>query len=116
MEQWKERFISNLCQEFPTGEYENWARCRQLFPHVKLATSQRPESQDSKREWATLLYRGAWYAWQMGNVSDAREIASKSRKQRVVIFGAESEEALDSTAILASAYKLEGNWEGAEQL
>ncbi|KAJ5737309.1 uncharacterized protein N7483_002434 [Penicillium malachiteum] len=116
MEQWKERFITNLCQEFPTGEYENWTRCRQLFPHVKSAISLRPESQDALQQWATLLYRGAWYAWQMGNVTDAKELASKSRKQRVAMFGADGEEALDSTAMLAAAYMLEGRWEEAEQL
>lgn len=32
IERWKEQFISNLCREFPTGEYENWEKCRQLFP------------------------------------------------------------------------------------
>jgi hypothetical protein len=51
IQQWKEKFISNLCQEFPTGEYENWERCRSLYPHVKSAMSQLPESQDSLRQW-----------------------------------------------------------------
>ncbi|KAI2716294.1 hypothetical protein DTO013E5_9922 [Penicillium roqueforti] len=37
VEQWKEKFIGSLCQEFPTGEYENWEKCRLLFPHVKCA-------------------------------------------------------------------------------
>src|SRR4051812_789534 len=27
-EEWKERFIKNLYGEFPTGQYENWERCR----------------------------------------------------------------------------------------
>jgi hypothetical protein len=110
MEQWKEHFIANLCQEFPTGEYGNWTMCQQLFPHVKSAMSQRPESQNYLRQWATLLYRGAWYAWQMGNISDAREMASKSRKQRVAMFGADGEEALNSTDMLAFTYRLEGRW------
>jgi hypothetical protein len=52
----------------------------------------------------------------MGNISDAKEMASKSRKQRVAIFGADSEEALDSTGMLAIAYGLEGRWEEAEKL
>ncbi|KAJ6003798.1 hypothetical protein N7540_011191 [Penicillium herquei] len=41
---WRERFISILCEEFPTGEYENWERCRSLFPRVKAAMSQPPVS------------------------------------------------------------------------
>ncbi|KAK9846161.1 hypothetical protein MYU51_002992, partial [Penicillium brevicompactum] len=115
-EQWKERFISILAQEFPTGEYENWEICRPLFPHVKEATSQRPESEESLRNWATLLYNGAWYASKSGIPTDMRDMASKSMKERVRLLGAEHEEALGSTAILARAWSLEGRWEEAEKL
>ncbi|KAJ5651655.1 hypothetical protein N7507_009081 [Penicillium longicatenatum] len=98
---WRERFIRNLSDEFPTGEYENWERCRSLFPHVRAAISQRPESREP------LL---------SGNIADARDMASKSHKQRVKLLGAQAEEALASTAMLAEAYSLEGRWEEAEQL
>lgn len=40
IDKWKDRFISILCNEFPTGGHENWERCRPLFPHVKSAMSQ----------------------------------------------------------------------------
>lgn len=99
-----------------SGEYENWAICRRLFPHVKAALSQQPGSQESLREWATLLYKGAWYASQSGILADARDMALKSRKQRVRLLGEEHEDALDSTAILARAWSLEGRWEKAERL
>ncbi|KAJ5414716.1 hypothetical protein N7509_001343 [Penicillium cosmopolitanum] len=116
MERWKEHFISMLCQEFPSGEYKNWERCQSLFPHVKSALSQRPESQESLRKWATLLYNGAWYATESGNIADAREMALNSRKQRVKIKGEEDEESLSSTEMLAMAYLHEGRWEEAEKL
>ncbi|KAJ5335691.1 Tetratricopeptide-like helical [Penicillium brevicompactum] len=44
MHQLKGEFISTLCDEFPTGQYENWERYRPLFPHVKSAMSQKPAS------------------------------------------------------------------------
>ncbi|CAI7582939.1 unnamed protein product [Penicillium pancosmium] len=116
IEQWKEQFIRNLYREFPTGEYENWARCRQLFPHVKSAMSQCPNSHGSQQEWATLLYKGAWYSRELGNASDAREMASKSRKLGMMVFGLDGEEALRSTAMLARVHMLEGRWEEAEKL
>ncbi|KAJ5917562.1 hypothetical protein N7466_011116 [Penicillium verhagenii] len=116
LERWKEQFIMVLWQRFPTGEYENWARCQSLFPHVKSAMSQRPKSQESLVQWATLLYRGAWYAQESGNFVESRDMASKSRKQRALIFGSEGEQTLKSTAMLAGAYRLEGGWEEAEQL
>ncbi|QKX61690.1 uncharacterized protein TRUGW13939_08845 [Talaromyces rugulosus] len=115
-EEWKEQFIENLHAEFPTGEYENWERCRSLFPHVRSAVSHRPKSQDTLRSWAAILYRGAWYARGCGNISDAREMAYMSRKERIKISGAEDEEALSSTAMLADVYRFEGRWEEAEKL
>jgi hypothetical protein len=55
--------------KFPTGEYENWERCRSLFPHVRAAMSQRPGAREPLLSWATLLYRGAWYASETGNIA-----------------------------------------------
>ncbi|KAK9604423.1 hypothetical protein V6Z93_002391 [Aspergillus fumigatus] len=116
IERWRERFIYNLSDAFPTGAYENWERCRSLFPHVRAAMSQRPEAREPLLRWATLLYRGAWYASTSGNIADARDMASKSHKQRLKLLGAQAEEALASTAMLAEAYSLEGRWDEAEQL
>ncbi|KAJ5826076.1 hypothetical protein N7474_003214 [Penicillium riverlandense] len=115
-ERWKERFISNLSYKFPTGEYENWEICRLLFPHVKAAISERPKSQESLRNWATLLYNSAWYALWSGILADGKDMALKSRKQRVILLGEEHEEALDSTTMLARAWSLQGHWEEAEKL
>ncbi|KAJ5288302.1 hypothetical protein N7508_011077 [Penicillium antarcticum] len=116
IDQWRDKFISILYDEFPTGEYENWERCRPLFPHVKSAMSQRPTSPQSLQQWATLLYRGAWYASQSGNIVDVRQLAAKSREQRMILFDENQEDVLDSTDMLATAYWLEGQWEKAEQL
>ncbi|CAI7654833.1 unnamed protein product [Penicillium crustosum] len=116
IDQWREKFVSNLYREFPTGRYENWGKCRSLFPHVRSAISQRPESVESLLKWATLLYRGAWYASESGNIADLREMATKSRQARIKILGSEDKEALASTDMLAKAYSLEGWWGEAEQL
>ncbi|KAJ5149701.1 hypothetical protein N7448_001279 [Penicillium atrosanguineum] len=115
-DKWREKFISNLCEEFPTGRYEDWERCRPLFPHVKSAMSHRPVSFKSLRQWATLLYKGAWYASQRGDYVDAREMASRSRNERAILFGEEHEEFVESTSMVAKIYWLEGRWQQAEQL
>ncbi|CAI7666504.1 unnamed protein product [Penicillium palitans] len=111
VEQWKEKFISSLCQQFPTGEYENWESCRLLFPHVKCAILQQPKSRDSLLEWAALLYKGAY-----GQIADVREMALKSKEQRVKLLSGEDEKVLESTRLLAKAYLLEGWWGEAERL
>lgn len=115
-EKWKRQFIKNLCYSFPTGQYESWDTCQLLFPHLKLAVSQRPDLDDSVLYWAELLYRGARYALGSGRFADAREMASKSRDERAKILGIQDEQALASTTILAIAYRLSGEWEEAARL
>ncbi|KAJ5416976.1 uncharacterized protein N7487_000526 [Penicillium crustosum] len=59
---------------------------------------------------------GAWYAIKCGSISVAEDFAAMSRKQRMKIGGAEDKDTLNSTTILAEAYRIEGRWEEAEQL
>ncbi|CAG8135604.1 unnamed protein product [Penicillium olsonii] len=116
IDQWRDKIIGILCDEFPTGEYENWDRCGPLFPHFKSAMSKRPASTQSLLQWATLLYEGAWYASRCGNIIDTREMTSRSRNQRTMALGNTHEKFVESTAILAIAHWHEGRWKEAEQL
>ncbi|KAF2678089.1 TPR-like protein [Lentithecium fluviatile CBS 122367] len=116
LEQWRRQFISNLCAEFPTGQYENWTACQALFAHAKSAVGQQPEDKPSLAEWATLLYRAAWYAEATGNITDAVALAVKSMKARKKVLGQEHEDTLRSIAMVGLAYKLGGRWSKAEAL
>jgi hypothetical protein len=103
-ERWKQQFIRNLCVELPTGEYENWVRCQALFPHAQVAAAQRPEEQDSLRDWASILYKAAWYAWRMGNVVEAEQMSVQAMKVRERILGREHNDTLHSRAMVGVAY------------
>jgi hypothetical protein len=116
LEQWKEQFISNLCAAFPTGEYENWATCQELFAHAKAAVGQQPEDKSSKAEWATVLYRAAWFAGETGKIADAKALAMKAMKARKEVLGQGHDDTLMSTAMVGLSYKLEGRWDDAEKL
>jgi predicted component of type VI protein secretion system/UDP-2,3-diacylglucosamine pyrophosphatase LpxH len=116
LEQWKQRFISNLCAAFPMGNYENWAVCKGLFVHAKSAAEQRPEREDSLREWASLLYKAAWYALRTGSWVEAEAMSLQSVKTRKKILGPEHEETLWSMAIVGEAYRIKGRWKEAEAL
>ncbi|KAM0168838.1 hypothetical protein ACHAPF_010602 [Botrytis cinerea] len=115
-EKWKQQFIKNLNEELPTGEYENWVQCRTLFPHAKLALLHEPEEQNSLQEWASILYKAGWYAWQMGNGKDAEKLSVKSMKVRKKIFGREHDDTLNSMAIVGLVYESRGQWDAAEEL
>ena len=115
-ERWKQQFIKNLDAELPTGEYENWVRCQALFPHAQSAAAQQPEEQDSLRDWASILYKAAWYAWSMGKGVEAEKMSVQAMKVRKRILGREHNNTLDSMAMVGLAYNLRGRWDAAEEL
>src|SRR5271170_5802516 len=116
LEKWKQQYIKNLCTEFPTGEHENWAKCQALFPHAKSAVAQRPDGEGSLREWASLLYNAAWYAWRRGNVADAEKMLINAMKARKKMLGQEHKETLSSMGMVGLAYHLGGRWREAEEV
>ena len=116
LEAWKQRYIKNLSAEFPTGEYENWTYCQTLFPHAKSALAQRPKGERSLREWASLLYNAAWYAWKKGNITEAVNLSEIVMEVRKKILGEEDKETLSSMGMAGRAYSLGGRWKEAEEL
>jgi hypothetical protein len=106
LEGWKQQFVSNLHAAFPTGQYENWAACQALYAHAKAALAQQPKDESSIAEWATVLYRAAWFAERIGNIADAEILATKAMKARKKVLGQENEDTLWSVAMVGLAYKL----------
>ncbi|KAK2592705.1 hypothetical protein QQS21_009606 [Conoideocrella luteorostrata] len=115
-EQWKNRFLVRLCAEIPEGEYKNWTKCQALFPHAQSVAAQRPVSEKSMKEWATILYRAAWYALRVGKGIEAEDLSIKALKARKKIFDKPHRHVTDSKAMVALAYSLRGRWEAAEEL
>ncbi|OCK96219.1 putative kinesin [Cenococcum geophilum 1.58] len=116
LERWRQQFIANLCAEFPTGQYENWRKCQALLPHATSALAQKPESDESLKKWALLLYNAAWYAWQRGSAGEAEKMSMRSMKVRRELLGTESAETLSSMAMVGLVRDLRGQWKEAEEL
>jgi tetratricopeptide (TPR) repeat protein len=116
VEGWRQQFISTLCSAFPKGGYESWDTCRSLFPHAMAATTKRPRDEGSRKKWADLMYNAGWYAWQRGDIHEAENLSISSMEVRSKLLGAESDETLNSMAMVGSVYNLAGRWEAAEEL
>ncbi|KAB2109472.1 hypothetical protein AG0111_0g2148 [Alternaria gaisen] len=116
LDRWRAQLISNLCAELPTGEHENWEKCQALFPHARAALLQRPESRESLKEWALLLYKAAWYAWQRGRAGEAEQMAVISMEVRREVLGEEDVGTLDSMGMVGLARVLGGKYEEAEAM
>ena len=116
LERWKRQYVKNLYAMFPTGKYENWGVCQALFPHAKAALEQKPEGERALLQWASVLYRAAWYAWAKGTISDAENMSTQSMKLKEKLLGQDNKETLASMAMVALARKLAGRWTEAEEL
>ena len=81
-ENWKEKFIAIMDEEFPWGRYENWTKCQKLFPHAEKALEYRPANQDYLQRWASILFAAGWYALEKGNYG----ISEKMYKQSADVY------------------------------
>ncbi|EXA29687.1 hypothetical protein FOVG_18852 [Fusarium oxysporum f. sp. pisi HDV247] len=111
-----EQYITVMASSFPTGDYENWTRCRPLFAHVEAAAEYRPNEDNLKNTWSSLLHNGGWYAWQQGRYTVAEQMVSQGRRTREKLLGKDHEATLESISLLASVYMGQGRWEEAEKL
>ncbi|KAK4451207.1 kinesin light chain [Podospora aff. communis PSN243] len=111
----KQQYIERMAALFPTGEYENWAKCRGLFAHVQLALGYRP-GEETVETWATLLHNGGWYAWSQGRYDVAQQMVGKAKKVREKKLGREDVATLVTTSIFALVQKDRGQWEEARKL
>jgi tetratricopeptide (TPR) repeat protein len=116
LDKWREQFISNLCAVLPTGAHKNWEKCQALFPHARAALAQRPNDREALREWALLLYKAAWYAWQRGRAGEAEQMSMMSMEVRREVLGEEDAETLSSMGMVGLARELGGKYEEAKAM
>ena len=118
LEQWREQSIFNLAMEFPSPAHENWEQYRLLHPHVKYACviPDPPKSRECLLEFASLLYKAAWYMSEHGMIDDVIEMASISKAHRENLLGVEDEDFVRSATMLAAAYREKGQLEEAGRL
>ncbi|KAH7400586.1 putative kinesin [Phaeosphaeria sp. MPI-PUGE-AT-0046c] len=116
LDKWRKLFISNLCGELPTGDYENWETCQALFPHAQAALSQQPKDKELLKEWALLLYKAAWYAYGRGRAGDAEQMSVVSMEVRSEVLGEEDAETLRSMGLVGLARLLGGKYNGSQAM
>ncbi|EAQ88760.1 hypothetical protein CHGG_05379 [Chaetomium globosum CBS 148.51] len=114
-ETFKQQFIERMAASFPTGEYENWVKCSNLFAHVQVALGYKP-SKETCEIWATLLHNGGWYAWSQGRYEVAEQMLGKARNVRKKKLGAENLATLASISLFALVQIGRGRWKEAEKL
>jgi hypothetical protein len=93
--------VALMAQELPSGEYENWAKCQQLLPHVEPLFESEPAAGETLKAWAHVLTNAAWYLCVQGNYSAAQPIAAKALAARDRTLEPNSQHILVSVDVLA---------------
>ena len=114
--QWQRAFLANLCTALPIGEYKNWSVCQALFPHAEAAFSSQPEDRAALEIWASVLFKAAWYASEMGQYSRAYEMGSTALRTREAVLGPEHADTLNSLNSLGLVVNSLGRYDEAKAM
>ncbi|KAF2190167.1 TPR-like protein [Zopfia rhizophila CBS 207.26] len=114
LEVWRETYITLMDDSYPVGWYENWKICQTLFPHVQAVVACRPSSGGVLEAWASVLFKAAWYAEDMGYYHAAEEMGRGALEAREAGLGAEHSGTLQSINNLGLVLEKQGKYEEAE--
>jgi tetratricopeptide (TPR) repeat protein len=116
LEQWKEKFIDIMAMSFPVDPYENWITCQKLFPHAGMVLSSYPTNEDYLIQWASVLFKAAWYSTLNGSYDIAEKMNQQALAGREKALGAEHPDTLTSVNNLALVLQSLGKYELAEEM
>jgi tetratricopeptide (TPR) repeat protein len=116
LEVWRERYVRLMNDSYPVGRYENWKACQALFPHAQATVACRPAGGSALEAWASVLFKAAWYADDMGNYTVAQEMGRGALEAREAVLGAEHPSTLTSVSNLGLVLSRQGKYEEAEAM
>ena len=116
LENWKEKYIDIMGNAFPIGRFENWEICGKLFPHVQMVLLFYPANEAYLLQWASILFKAAWYSWEIGSYNIAGEMGRRALEVREKALGKEHPDTLRSVETLAMVLLYQRKYEQAEKL
>ncbi|KAI9768659.1 MAG: hypothetical protein M1839_003994 [Geoglossum umbratile] len=116
LEGWREKYITLMDDSYPVGWHENWKACQALFPHAQAAVVCRPTDGGALEAWASVLFKAAWYASEMGSYYVAEEMDRSALDAREATLGGEHPDTLTSLSNLGLVLERQGKYEEAEAM
>ncbi|KAK0316452.1 hypothetical protein LTR01_000200 [Friedmanniomyces endolithicus] len=113
---WAKRSIRNLDAAFPNPEYENWVKCRTLYPHANLALDLKLDGRDEPLSLASILYKAASFMNEQGQLEPAEAMGRRALEVREKILGKEHPNTLSSLNNLANVLQRQGKYEAEETM
>jgi tetratricopeptide (TPR) repeat protein len=117
LEEWKKKFVGLMAQEFHTGQFENWAKCQQLLPHIELLYDNKPDTDTLLHKWAYLLMHAAWYIQSaLGKYGEAERVSRRALEVCETRIGKECRTTMHMVDNLAHVLRDQGKYSEAEKL
>ncbi|KAL9578730.1 MAG: hypothetical protein Q9203_006987, partial [Teloschistes exilis] len=116
LEEWKEAYITLMDNSYPVGRHKNWAVCQALFLHAQAVVACRPAGRRRVEAWASVLFKAAWYATEMGKYKEAKEMFQDALEAQEAALGAEHPATLASVSNLALVLRSQGKYKQAEDM
>ncbi|KPA40104.1 kinesin light chain 3 [Fusarium langsethiae] len=113
---WSRLFMKLAADHFPSGEFETWAICQGLLPHIEPLLERKPREESVATTWAEIITNVSGYMLRIGEYSRAEILAKIAIQARTQILGSDHPDTLTSMSSLASIYSDQGRWEEAETL
>ena len=110
LEHWQLQFITNLGDAFPVGNFENWEKCQELFPHVLIASTMTLKDRSAVLRQASLLDNSGLYALEVGDYGVAKQMVALSMDSRKKELGADDPATVTSMNNLALIYQHQGEY------
>ena len=114
LEEWKEKYVTLMDDNYPDSEYENWEICQALFPHAQAAVACQPTGDTALMVWASVLSKAMVYAYETGYYQEAQEMGRPALEATEVTLGVEHPCTLSRVSSLAVALRIGGKYEEAE--
>jgi tetratricopeptide (TPR) repeat protein len=116
LKHWQLQFITNLDSAFPVGNYENWTKCRELFPHATIASNMTLTDQDAVLRQASLLDSSGLFALEQGDYGVAKQMLTLSMDLKTQRLGTDDPATVTSMHNLALLHQKQGEYELALEL
>ncbi|KAM6516645.1 hypothetical protein FALCPG4_014823 [Fusarium falciforme] len=113
-QRWEGKFLKVMSELYPSGEYENWATCQCLDPHVEVVVKKERRERKEVLRWARLLTNIGWYRWMRGRYEEAEQMHRRALDGCEKVLGREHPDTLTSVSNLASVLQSQGKYAEAE--
>ena len=113
---WQNDAVATLASRYPKVEFETWALCEQLTPHINAVLAKKFTTEESQLHQARLLDDVSWYERKMGRYKSSFDMGMQALKIRERWLPPDDSFMLDSYETVGQAFKRQCKWEDAKKM